>query len=192
MNAAPRTSIASSGAVLASAEVPEPFAPGRLTGGLGARVPIAIDHLTGVTRRSEMRRTRSYAAGISGARRTASFWIFGGLYGVFVAAAAAPSPLYGVYAARYHFTTLVLTIVFAVYAIGLLAALLVTGRLSDHVGRRPVILGAIALHRLDGAVRRGSQTGVLLRFGRRRGLARAWADFRPIQDIGGSYASRLW
>jgi hypothetical protein len=37
-----------------------------------------------------------------------------------------------------------------------------------------------------------SQTGVLLRFGRRSGLARAWPDFRPIQDIGDSYASRLW
>jgi MFS family permease len=39
----------------------------------------------------------------------------------------------------------VLTIAFAVYALGLLAALLVTGSLSDYVGRRPVMLGALAL-----------------------------------------------
>jgi hypothetical protein len=60
-------------------------------------------------------------------------------------AASAPSPLYQLYATRWHFSSLVLTIVFAIYAIGLLAALLITGRLSDYLGRRPIILAAIAL-----------------------------------------------
>jgi MFS family permease len=75
---------------------------------------------------------------------SAAFWGVGGILGVFLFAAAAPAPLYGVYAARWHFSPLTLTIVFAIYALGLLLALLVTGRLSDHVGRRPVILAAIA------------------------------------------------
>ena len=74
----------------------------------------------------------------------AAFWGVGGILGVFLFAAGAPSPLYGVYAARWHFSPLTLTIVFALYAVGLLLALLVTGRLSDHLGRRPVILTAIA------------------------------------------------
>ena len=73
-----------------------------------------------------------------------AFWGVGMTLGVFMFAAAAPSPLYGVYAARWHFSALTLTIVFALYALGLLLALLVTGRLSDHLGRRPVILAAIA------------------------------------------------
>src|SRR6201996_3538510 len=73
-----------------------------------------------------------------------AFWCVGGVYGVFMFAAAAPSPLYRVYAARWHFSPLTLTVVFALYALGLLLALLVTGRLSDHLGRKPVILGAIA------------------------------------------------
>lgn len=74
---------------------------------------------------------------------SAAFWAVGGVLGVFMFAASAPSPLYGVYAARWHFSPLTLTVVFALYAFGLLSALLVTGRLSDHLGRKPVILAAI-------------------------------------------------
>ena len=60
-------------------------------------------------------------------------------------ASSAPSPLYVVYQAEWGFTATTLTVVFAVYVLGLLAALLVLGGLSDHVGRRPVLFGAIAL-----------------------------------------------
>lgn len=72
-----------------------------------------------------------------------AFWSLGGILGVFMFAASAPSPLYRVYAVRWHFSPLTLTVVFALYAFGLLLALLVTGRLSDHLGRRPVILVSI-------------------------------------------------
>jgi MFS family permease len=65
--------------------------------------------------------------------------------GTFIGASAAPTPLYRLYQAEWHFTPAVLTAVFAVYAFSLLAALLFGGRLSDHLGRRPVIAGAIAL-----------------------------------------------
>lgn len=57
--------------------------------------------------------------------------------------ASAPSPLYGIYAAIWHFSPLTLTAIYAVYSAGALGALLITGRLSDHVGRRRVV--AIAL-----------------------------------------------
>jgi MFS family permease len=63
----------------------------------------------------------------------------------FVAASTAPSPLYGIYQARWHFSPITTTVVFAVYAIAVLAALLTVGKLSDHVGRRPVLLAAIAV-----------------------------------------------
>ncbi len=76
---------------------------------------------------------------------TAAFWAVGALIGVFLFAASAPSPLYHVYAERWDFSALTLTIVFAVYAFAVLAALQVTGRLSDHLGRKPVVLGAIAV-----------------------------------------------
>ena len=77
--------------------------------------------------------------------RTAAFWLAAAVLGLFMFAASAPSPLYGSYAAAWHFSPSTLTTVFAVYAVALLAALLVTGRLSDHVGRRPVILGSLVL-----------------------------------------------
>src|SRR6267378_3977503 len=78
-------------------------------------------------------------------RRRFSFWTVAATLGLFLFAAAAPSPLYGMYAARWQFSALTLTEVFAVYAVALLVALLLTGSLSDFAGRRPVILGATAI-----------------------------------------------
>jgi len=63
----------------------------------------------------------------------------------FLAASTAPSPLYGVYREAWGFSALMLTFVFAVYAFALLGGLLVFGALSDHVGRRPVVLAALVL-----------------------------------------------
>ncbi|PJI84839.1 MFS transporter [Luteimicrobium subarcticum] len=61
---------------------------------------------------------------------------------VFLASASAPTPLYATYQAEWGFTPLTTTVVFGVYALAVLAALLVAGRLSDHVGRRPVLVAA--------------------------------------------------
>jgi predicted MFS family arabinose efflux permease len=62
-----------------------------------------------------------------------------------LAASSAPTPLYATYAARWGFTPITTTVVFGVYAVAVLAALLTLGRLSDHVGRRPVLLAALAV-----------------------------------------------
>src|SRR3977135_4658972 len=64
---------------------------------------------------------------------------------LFAAAASAPTPLYVVYQKEWGFTATTLTVIFAVYVIGLIGSLLVVGALSDHVGRRPVLVAAIAL-----------------------------------------------
>jgi predicted MFS family arabinose efflux permease len=77
--------------------------------------------------------------------RGAAFWIVAVTLVLFLFAAAAPSPLYAVYAAKWRFSPAALTEVFAIYAIALLAALLLTGSLSDAVGRRPVILAALLI-----------------------------------------------
>jgi MFS family permease len=63
----------------------------------------------------------------------------------FLAASSAPTPLYAVYQAEWGFTPITTTIVFGVYALAVLAALLVFGRVSDHLGRRPVLLAALAV-----------------------------------------------
>ncbi|MFC7531572.1 MFS transporter [Actinoplanes sp. GCM10030250] len=63
----------------------------------------------------------------------------------FAAAAAVPSPLYVVYQRLWGFSAATLTVIFAVYVAALIGTLLVLGALSDHVGRRPVLAGAIGL-----------------------------------------------
>jgi MFS family permease len=84
------------------------------------------------------------------ARRTgplpgaAAFWLVAGVWFLLLFAAAAPSPLYGVYQARWRFSAITLTAVFGVYALGLLVALLVFGSVSDYLGRRRVISVALA------------------------------------------------
>jgi MFS family permease len=62
----------------------------------------------------------------------------------FLAGSSAPTPLYALYQAEWGFTPITTTVVFGVYAIAVLTALLFLGRLSDHVGRRPVLLASIA------------------------------------------------
>ena len=64
---------------------------------------------------------------------------------LFLAASAAPTPLYRVYQARWGFSATTLTAVFAVYVVFLLATVLIFGSLSDHVGRRPVIITAFVV-----------------------------------------------
>jgi MFS family permease len=63
--------------------------------------------------------------------------------GLALFASGTPSALYGTYRELWGFSPLVLTLVYSVYAFGVLAALLLAGRLSDEVGRRPVLLVAL-------------------------------------------------
>jgi MFS family permease len=80
------------------------------------------------------------------ARSVAGFWILAAMLLVAMASSAVPSPIYPVYAAEWHLTPLMLTTVFAIYVAGLLVSLLVAGRLSDHVGRKPVlVVGGIGI-----------------------------------------------
>jgi MFS family permease len=78
------------------------------------------------------------------ARRT-SFWLLGLVLALLLSAASAPSPLYRVYQALWSFSPLTLTAIYASYALGGLAALLTTGRLSDYLGRRPVLSIGLAV-----------------------------------------------
>jgi MFS family permease len=63
----------------------------------------------------------------------------------FLAASSAPTPLYAIYQAKWGFSPITVTVVFGIYAIAVLGALLVVGSLSDHIGRRPVLWVAIVL-----------------------------------------------
>lgn len=56
-----------------------------------------------------------------------------------------PTPLYPLYERRFHFSELVVTEIYAAYLLGNLLVLLLLGKLSDQIGRRPTALGAFAL-----------------------------------------------
>ena len=84
-------------------------------------------------------------AGRAGLSLPIAFGATSAILVLFAAAASAPTPLYIVYQKAWGFSNTTLTVIFAVYVIGLIGSLLVLGALSDHVGRRPVLAAAIVL-----------------------------------------------
>jgi len=72
----------------------------------------------------------------------ASFYLLASITVSFLAGSSAPTPLYPLYQAMWGFSPVMLTLVFGIYALAVLAALLVAGRMSDHLGRRPVLIAA--------------------------------------------------
>lgn len=70
----------------------------------------------------------------------AAYALVAAVIGLALFASATPSPLYDIYRDLWGFSQVVLTLVYAIYAFGVLAALLLAGRVSDEVGRRPVLL----------------------------------------------------
>lgn len=81
-------------------------------------------------------RARARAPRLTG---LAAFGAVAAIIAVAFYASATPSPLYGVYQAQWHFSTPVLSLIYATYAIGVLISLLLVGSLSDQAGRRPVL-----------------------------------------------------
>jgi MFS family permease len=81
-----------------------------------------------------------------------AFWVAGATLTLFLVGASAPSPLYAIYQSKFGFSTTVLTAIFAVYAVAVLAAVLPAGELSDQLGRRPVIVFGLGLQMLATAL----------------------------------------
>jgi predicted MFS family arabinose efflux permease len=72
-----------------------------------------------------------------------AFALAASVIGLGLFASITPSALYRSYSALWHFSPLTLTLVYATYMFGVLTSLLLIGRISDDVGRRPVLLGAL-------------------------------------------------
>ncbi|MGH3322894.1 MAG: MFS transporter, partial [Streptomyces sp.] len=82
----------------------------------------------------------------------AAFWLVALAFAVTMVGTTLPTPLYVLYQGQLHFSTLMITVIFAAYAVGVLAALLVFGRLSDEIGRRRALLPGLACAALSAVV----------------------------------------
>jgi MFS family permease len=79
---------------------------------------------------------------------SAAFYLQVSIAVFFLAGSSAPTPLYAVYQEKWGFSPITTTVVFGVYAVAVLAALLTVGSLSDYVGRRPVLFVAVVVQAL--------------------------------------------
>ncbi|MFI9383325.1 MFS transporter [Kutzneria sp. NPDC052558] len=79
---------------------------------------------------------------------TAQLLLLASMVIALLAASSAPTPIYAIYQAEWGFSPITTTIVFGIYAVSVLAALLTLGKLSDHVGRKPVLLVALGVQAL--------------------------------------------
>ncbi|MFC8271049.1 MFS transporter [Streptomyces sp. NPDC057271] len=83
----------------------------------------------------------------SGSRRDRHFGYVAAavVFAIGMAGTTLPTPLYGLYREELGFSELMVTVIFASYAVGVIATLLLVGNHSDAVGRRPVLWTALGL-----------------------------------------------
>lgn len=101
--------------------------------------------------------SESLAVSVSTARQQAAFrltgrpalYLLASLIVSMLAASSAPTPLYATYQRLWGFSPITTTVVFGAYAVAVLCSLLVFGRLSDHIGRRPVLLAALGIQAIS-------------------------------------------
>src|SRR5215470_14039903 len=74
----------------------------------------------------------------------AAYGLVAAVIGLALFASGTPSPLYTSYRALWGFSPAVLTLVYATYAFGVLASLILAGRISDEIGRRPVLIASLS------------------------------------------------
>src|ERR1700730_233437 len=77
-------------------------------------------------------------------RHRSAFWAVAFAFLIVMASATLPSPLYGLYRTRDNLSAFMVTVVYAIYAGGTIAALLSVRFIATRAGRRGVMLGAVA------------------------------------------------
>ncbi|MGN6413642.1 MFS transporter [Flexivirga sp.] len=85
--------------------------------------------------------TALHRPGRSGHRH--AFWLIAAGFAATMAFTTVPTPMYGLYQARDGFPTLMITVIFAAYGFGVMGGLFFGGHVSDYLGRRPILLGAV-------------------------------------------------
>ena len=78
-----------------------------------------------------------------------AFWLAALILSITMLGTTLPTPLYVIYQDQWHFSAAIVTVTFAVYAVAVLATLLLAGRSSDQAGRKPVLAAALAASALS-------------------------------------------
>lgn len=63
-----------------------------------------------------------------------------------------PTPLYPIYGAEFEFSSFMITIIYAVYAIGVIGALLIFGKLGDRIGHRYILIPGVIISAVSALV----------------------------------------
>jgi predicted MFS family arabinose efflux permease len=74
------------------------------------------------------------------------FWAAAAALLVNMAFSAVPTPLYVLYQRRDHFSTITVTLVYSVYAVGVIGSLFLGGHVSDWLGRKRVFVPALLVN----------------------------------------------
>jgi MFS family permease len=83
---------------------------------------------------------------------TFGFWVAAAAFLVNMGFSAVPTPLYVLYQRRDHFSTITITLVYAVYAVGVIGSLFLGGHVSDWVGRKRVFVPALLINVVASAI----------------------------------------
>ena len=85
-------------------------------------------------------------------RHGRGFWLVAAAFTVGMAYSTVPTPLYSIYQAQDRFSTAMITVIFAFYAIGVLLSLFLAGHVSDWLGRRRLLAYGLVTEIGSGAI----------------------------------------
>lgn len=141
MTAVPPTPLAPTAGPAPSTVAPSTVTPstvassaGRLSAAGPSRTGSATIRSSGTAPRT--RRGTGHATG---------FWFVAAAFAVAMAFSTVPTPLWPIYRSVHGYSTVIVTIAFAAYALGVVVSLFLAGHVSDWLGRRPVLLPAVLL-----------------------------------------------
>ena len=108
--------------------------------------------ITGIRSHRPVTPMPARAPGARAGHGRVAFWLLAFVFTATMLGTTLPTPLYVIYQAQWHFSAFMVTVIFAVYAAGVLLTLLLTGRTSDQAGRKPVLAAALGCSALSTVV----------------------------------------
>jgi predicted MFS family arabinose efflux permease len=85
-------------------------------------------------------------------KHSRGFWLIAFAFTVGMAFSTVPTPLYSLYQRRDGFSTAMITVIFACYAIGVLISLFLAGHVSDWLGRRRLLVCGLGVEVVSGVI----------------------------------------